>query len=233
VGRRTLKNEILALLATDDFDQAWQELRRYPPAQLLGPLFSSLCRLESRLRWHAVRAFGLVVPALAAADPEAARVVMRRFLWSLNDESGGIGWGAPEAMAEIMCHSELLRREYRHMLLSYMRQDGEEAFQDGNYLELPVLQRGVLWGVGRLCAEHREEMAQAGITEDLAAYLDSPDPEVVGLAIRALGFLAPPAVAARIARHLGRNEELRLPSARGEEVFLVGQLAAEALRRCP
>ena len=98
--------------------------------------------------------FGWLVPAIAEKELEAARIVMRRFLWSLNDESGGIGWGAPEAMAEIMCHSPVLRHEYLHMLISYMREDGENLFEDGNYLELPMLQRGLLWGIGRLCQEH-------------------------------------------------------------------------------
>ena len=36
---------------------------------------------------------GAVVAALATEEMESARVVMRRLLWNLNDESGGIGWG--------------------------------------------------------------------------------------------------------------------------------------------
>ena len=126
---------------------------------------------------------------MAEKDMEAARVVMRRFLWSLNDESGGIGWGSPEAMAEIMCHNPALRREYLHMLISYMREDGEELFADGNYLELPLLQRGLLWGVGRLCREHRSEMLEHGVVEDIRAYLSSPDMHVAGLALWCLDLL--------------------------------------------
>eukprot|EP00362_Geleiidae_sp_MMETSP1317_P000447 CAMPEP_0201284794 /NCGR_PEP_ID=MMETSP1317-20130820/84991_1 /ASSEMBLY_ACC=CAM_ASM_000770 /TAXON_ID=187299 /ORGANISM="Undescribed Undescribed, Strain Undescribed" /LENGTH=71 /DNA_ID=CAMNT_0047606373 /DNA_START=1077 /DNA_END=1289 /DNA_ORIENTATION=- len=66
---------------------------------------------------------------------EEARIVMRRMLWSMNDESGGIGWGVPEAMAEVMTCNKGLAEEYIHMLISYMREDGEELFQDGNFLE--------------------------------------------------------------------------------------------------
>jgi len=43
-----------------------------------------------------------------------------------------------------------LAEEYLHMLVSYMREDGPKAFQDGNFIELPMLQRGLLWGIGRL-----------------------------------------------------------------------------------
>ena len=93
---------------------------------------------------------GETVARLADVDMEAARIVMRRFLWSLNDESGGIGWGAPESLAEIMCRHAGLAEEYVHMLISYMRDDGEEICQDGNYIEHPLLQRGLLWGMARL-----------------------------------------------------------------------------------
>jgi len=48
---------------------------------------------------------GRVVSSLAEKDMESARVVMRRLMWNLNEESGGIGWGCPEAMGETMARS--------------------------------------------------------------------------------------------------------------------------------
>ena len=117
---------------------------------------------------------------------------MRRFLWSLNDESGGIGWGAPESMAEIMCLHEGLRAEYLHMLLSYLREDGPEPFQDGNQLELPQLQQGVLWGVGRLSQKYPDLLRGEGVIPDLFPYLDSGDLQVVGLTLRIFLFLKEP-----------------------------------------
>jgi hypothetical protein len=86
---------------------------------------------------------GVTVARLANQDMEAARIVMRRFMWSLNDESGGIGWGAPEAMAECLASHAGLAGEYTKILVSFMR-------EDGFYLELPSLQRGLMWGIGRL-----------------------------------------------------------------------------------
>jgi len=64
-------------------------------------------------------------------------------MWSLNDESGGIGWGAPEAMAEIMSLHEQLAIEYSSILISY-------ANPDGNYIEHIELQKEVLRGLARL-----------------------------------------------------------------------------------
>lgn len=189
MSRRQLKKDVLAILQKLDLHEIYRDLDCYQPQKLLYPLFIALCHREEHVRWHAISCFGRVVPTIAAQDTEAARVVMRRFLWSLNDESGGIGWGSPEAMAEIMCKSSLLRKEYLHMLISYMRDDGEELYQDGNFLELPLLQRGLLWGVGRLCQDHREEMIARRLESDVAAYLESPDRYVVGLATWCLALL--------------------------------------------
>lgn len=189
MNRRQLKKHILTLLDFPNLGEIYGQLQFYPRQSVLNPLFIALCHQKERVRWNAVCCFGQTVPAMAEDNLESARVVMRRFLWTLNDESGGIGWGAPESMAEIMVHSDQLRKEYLHMLISYMREDGEELFQDGNYLELPLLQRGLLWGVGRLCENVPDEMIERGVTADLLAYLESPDFQVRGMALWALGFL--------------------------------------------
>ena len=60
---------------------------------------------------------GEVVSKIAENDLEFARIIMRRPMLNLNDESGGIGWGAPEAMGEIMARSEKLAEEYHKILI--------------------------------------------------------------------------------------------------------------------
>lgn len=196
---------------------------------VLNCLFSALCHPAELVRWRSVSSFGLIVPRLAERNIEDARIVMRRFLWSLNDESGGIGWGAPESLAEIMCHCTLLRSEYLHMLLSYMRRDGEEIFQDGNFLELPMLQRGLLWGVGRLAECHRVELAGKNIVEDLAAYLASPDLKVAGMAIWVLGLLKAKSTKERVASFAGRDEYISFYRNNSIEQLTIGEIAEKAL----
>jgi len=231
MSRRLIKSELLGILQENDVENVFSYLDKHPSHLLLNPLFIALCSCTELVRWQAIRGFGHIVPAMAGKDPEAARVVMRRLLWSLNDESGGIGWGAPEAMAEIMVHSTLLRQEYLHMLISYMRRDGEELFQDGNYLELPLLQRGLLWGVGRLCQVQREEMRGRHIVDDLLAYLSSPDHQVIGLALWCLGQVADKRAAAIIEGFLNHPGVVQVYLDNGMATFLVGQLAADALRQ--
>ena len=229
MSRRQLKKTVILILQKSSLAEIFQELDPYRDYRLLNPLFSSLCHPVERVRWHAVCSFGWLVPALAEKDLEAGRIVMRRFLWSLNDESGGIGWGVPEAMAEIMCHSSVLRQEYLHMLISYMQEDGEALFQDGNYLELPLLQRGLLWGIGRLCQDHRQEMIQRQIIPEVSAYLESSDLHVIGLAIWCLGLLGFESGLEKIRCFQNCDEELHLFLNNKIQKISVAELTRNAL----
>jgi len=189
MSSRKIKQKVLHLLEVSSPDDIQQSLDGIPLKGVVNALFSAICRDNEIVHWNAVRCMGIFVARLAEADMEEARIVMRRMLWSLNDESGGIGWGAPESMAEIMACHEGLAAEYVHMLISYMREDGEELFQDGNYLEHEMLQRGLLWGVGRLAETRPEMLLDRNVPDDLLHYLDSADSTVRGLAARNLGLL--------------------------------------------
>lgn len=183
MNRRSLKKKVLQLLSEGDFERVVGELAEEVPTNLINPLFSALCANSDIVRWNSIRCFGIIVPKIAEHSMESARVIMRRFLWSLNDESGGIGWGAPEALAEIMVNHDRLADEYLHMLISYTRGDGPQLFEDGNYLELPMLQRGLLWGIGRLCTVRKEVLNEKGVDADIHHYLQSEDKVVRGMAV--------------------------------------------------
>ncbi|MBW1637248.1 MAG: hypothetical protein JRJ68_13380 [Deltaproteobacteria bacterium] len=128
-----------------------------------------------------------------------------------------------------MCHSEGLRREYLHMLISYMTEDGDERFQDGNYLELPMLQRGLLWGIGRLCQSHGDEMASCRIIDRIASYLSSQDMTVAGLAIWCLGLLRAKTAAPGVEFFKGCREITQIYRDNLLQDVEIGFLAEEAL----
>ncbi len=154
-------------------DGRFDGLLEMPARKVVNPLISLLCSVDERMKWGAVSALGRVVSRLAEHDKESARVVMRRLMWHLNDESGGVGWGVPEAMAEIMAQSRPMALEYSKILVSYIR-------EDGNYLEHPALQAGALWGIARM-AEVRPELVQdAGPW--ILPFLTSSRPGLRGLA---------------------------------------------------
>ena len=180
MGIRAQKIAIRRLLAADDFPSALAAFDQMAERQAVNPLLSFFYDTDPRIRWHAITAFGRVLARLAHRDMESARVVMRRLMWNLNDESGGIGWGSPEAMGESMARHSGLARQYAHMLISYIN-------PRGNFLEHTALQCGVLWGLGRL-AVTRPENAGAAIPF-LHPFLESQEPLHRGLAAWSLGTL--------------------------------------------
>lgn len=219
-GARVLKTRAFALLTSDDWPGTLEELLRLPRNQVVNPLISFLLHKNELVRWRAVIAIGAVVAALANEDTERARIIMRRFMWTLNDESGGIGWGAPESMAEIMVRNENLAKEYAPVLVSYLN-------PDGNYLEYEPLQRGLLWGLVRL-AQVRPELV-SGAAPFVEAYLDSGDSTVRGLASLAAGMLMVEGVRGRLASLLADDSELRVYADEGFQVIRVKNLAEKAL----
>jgi HEAT repeat protein len=231
MSTRKIKKQVLTILNEPDLDSIRNSLARLPVKAVVNALFFGICRSEERIRWHAVSAMGIMVSRLADEDMEEGRLIMRRLLWSLNDESGGIGWGAPESMAEIMSLHEGLASEYAHMLLSYMREDGDEIWQDGNFLEHEILQQGLLWGAGRMAISRRELMLEKGMDLDLPPYLDSPDATVRGLAARAIGISGVPTRLERIKELCRDNDTLRLYEDGILRTLSVGQLADQALQR--
>lgn len=182
MSRRQVKHEVTHLLLHSSLPEISRTLPHYKDSALVNALFTCLCHPQEIVRWHAVSSFGMIVQKIAGGNLEDGRVIMRRFLWMLNDESGGIGWTVPEAMGEVMAVTEPLAQEYGHMLVSYTLDDGPELFQDGNFLEMVELQRGVLWGLYRMAPHHKALLLDRGVAKNLAYFLDSADVQVRGMA---------------------------------------------------
>jgi hypothetical protein len=176
-----LKQYLCKRMPAENFNDSLLAILDLPARKVVNPLISFFCSQDALLRWRSVSALGAVVARLADENRESARVVMRRLMWSLNDESGGIGWGAPEAMGEITARHAGMAGEYGHILLSYLA-------EDGNYLEHEVLQRGALWGCGRLAHARPERVKPAA--GHLFPFLASADPYHRGYAAWALRPLA-------------------------------------------
>ena len=193
---RDFKRHVIDLLKAVDFAGVLETFRSYPARRVINPLFSCLCSTEPEIKWRAITALGAVVANLAQDDMESARVVMRRMIWNLNDESGGIGWGVPETMGEVMARHEGLAREYVNILVSYIR-------EDGNFLEHEPLQQGVLWGLGRL-AQTSPELLQDAVPH-LHPFLSSEDATLRGLAAWILGLLGGPQRESELEPLLGKD----------------------------
>ena len=171
---RQIKRTLHALLLEGTPQCVKTEILSHPLRRVVSPLIGFFCDPEERVRWRAVTALGMATHALAQEKMEEARVIMRRLMWTLNDESGGIGWGAPEAMGEISAVNGEIASEYHRILCSYVS-------QEGNFLEHEILQRGALWGLCRLAETAPEKVTVAA--PDVHAHLFSEDPTKQGLAL--------------------------------------------------
>jgi HEAT repeat protein len=219
---RQLKRKVLGLLTSENFSRALSELRLLPARRVINPLLGLFCHGDEEVRWRAVTAAGEVVEHLAETDRESARIVMRRLIWSLNDESGGIGWGAPEAMGEIMARDEKLAEEYASIFVSYLD-------EEGNFLEYEILQRGLLWGLVRL-AEVRPQLLEAAVRH-LPSYLESNDAIVRGLAAMAAGLLDARELQPRLEALTKDRNEFLFYHRNELDRCSVGRIAQEALDR--
>jgi len=217
---RLLKQKVLDLLKSEDLDRAIDQLCQLPSRLVINPLFSFLYNSNEKIKWRAVTAMGAVVSKLADEDMESARVIMRRLMWNLNDESGGIGWGSPEAMGEILACQKTLAKEYSRILISYAR-------EDGNFQEHQLMQRGVLWGIGRLAQANPELVIHAA--PYLIPYLGSSDATVRGMTVWAMGLLGVDEVRPRFEQLKKDESELKIYIDRRLIKCKVKELAEEAL----
>lgn len=216
------KNEVRGYLEAEDFAQGLSVLLQMPPRQVINPLISLFLSSNDVIRWRAIIAAGQVVVGLAEQDMEGARVIMRRFMWMLNDESGGIGWGVPEAMGEVVACHDRLGQEFADLLVSYV-------CPERNYLEYEALQRGALWAVGRVAGVKKNLLQDA--VPCLIEHLDFEDAAVRGMAVRAIGLMGIEGVEARLQPLLDDDREVSLFVDNELTTRTIRSLTEEALSR--
>ena len=219
---RGLKKRVSELLTLENLDRALGVLNGQPARQAINALFSFLPSTDAKVRWAAVTAMGSMVSKLADRQMEQARVVMRRLMWQLNDESGGIGWGCPEAMGEIMASHEGLANEFAHILVSYVR-------KDGNPLEYEPLQQAAVWGIGRL-AEVRPHLVREAVPH-LVPFLKVQNAPLRCLAVWALGRLGAKEARSEIHSLVHDTAEIEIFVNRKIMRCQVGKLARQAIVR--
>jgi len=144
---RSFKKEVLEFLVRRDFEINLREIHKFEARKLVNALFSFLCSTDKKIKDRTITAMGEVVAKIAKDDVKFARTVMRRLMLSLTEESGGIGWGAPEAMGEIMARNKKMAEEYHKILISY-------TLGGGNELDFEELQKDVIAGLKRLSRVH-------------------------------------------------------------------------------
>ena len=157
-NRRRLKRLIAECLQSSDWNNAFQQLQLQPLRATLNVLLAQIIHPDDRIKQRAITTIGILTAQLADQDIEAARIIIRRLIWNLTEESGNCTWSAPETIGEILANHEQLAQEYAGILISFI-------IPDGNYLEYEPLQRSVINGIRRLAQIYPE------LTNDAKPYL--------------------------------------------------------------
>ncbi len=140
---RNFKKTVVKFLEQNNFDENLNNIHEFPLQKTVNSLISLLCSTDQVIKKRSIIALGEIVSNLAKNDMDSARMIMRRLVWSLNEESGWIGWGSAEAMGEIMARSNKLADEFHKFLISYVS-------EGDNYLQFEELRKEVFIGLKRL-----------------------------------------------------------------------------------
>ena len=111
IDKQKFKKQVLEFLNQEDFENKLKDVHMFLPMKFVNVLFSILVTTDNELKDRVIKTFGEVVSKMAEEDIESARIVMRRLMLSVTEESGGIGWNTPEAMGEIMAGHDGLAQE--------------------------------------------------------------------------------------------------------------------------
>jgi len=105
---------------------------------LTGHLYAD----NAQEKWRAVRALGGLVADTALVDERRAKDLLQRFVWALNDESGAVPYGIPEAMGELLANRPEFQESFLPILCGLLTES--ELSQTGE------IERGAIWAVGRV-----------------------------------------------------------------------------------
>lgn len=179
---RSLKTQLKAWLESPEWRQHLPEIAEGGMASA-GPLMAFLM-YEPVMRLRSAVALGTLAATLYPEHPEQAKDVMRRLMWRMSEESGNIGWGVPEAYAEILVQCDAMTKPFCGMLLTTIIDLG----RDDNYCDNDVLRRSCFFAIGRFLQAKPE--FGASIRQYLRkAVAEDKDPFCRGYAAWALGKL--------------------------------------------
>lgn len=145
--------------------------------RVLSTLVSLTFDPEPLISWRAVEAMGAAAEYIAQNDPDGVIDHLRRLYWLVSEESGGICWRSPEAMAEIVHRRPVEFSEYVPIVVGLMHEMAEE--------DLNHFRPGILWAIGRLGSIAEKELP--AVLPAIQACLDHEAPQVRGMAAWCLG----------------------------------------------
>jgi HEAT repeat protein len=178
---------------------------------------------DPEIAWRAVEVTGMAAARIAEEDAAFVREHLRRLHWTLREESGAVGWRAPETLAEIVRRRPELFADYVPIVVNLLVELAPE--------DLFHFRSGVLWAIGRLGGLAAGQLGD--VLPAIVSALDDPVAQVRGMAAWALGEVGQGAcLAGRVDLRDDRGAVERYTEGRLEETT-VGRMVREALAARP
>lgn len=166
-----LENQVNNYLKKRDYEGLIELNKRHRHVWRI--LQSNMYHTDDILRWYTIEAVAAFMRRRwDNGEKEKVRDYLRRLIWSITDESGGIGWSASQTIAEIVAAIPELSEPWVSNMV-------DRAFKE------PALVKSGLWGIGRL-GENARKPTELFNNLVLASF-DTDDIETLGLATWALG----------------------------------------------
>ncbi len=191
MGKADLKKRARHLLEAGSYDELVAIAKQ--DKSILSRLISLSYDKEDVISWRSMEAIGLIGRELAGENrTEVMRDINRRLLWSMGDESGGIGWSAAEILGEIIMNNPEGFLEIIPVLWSYRE---EEMFR-----------AGTIWAMSRI-AMVRPDLVRFTL-DDLKTMLEDKNPAVRGYAAWAIGIIDGSSARENIKKLLDDNSDV-------------------------
>ena len=172
---------------------------------------------NGNLIWFAVEAIALLMQRWwRAGKTGEVREYIRRQFWSLNDESGGIGWNSTQIIAETIIQIPDLTEPYATMIID-------------RTLDEPLLINSGLWSVGRLGKRISQSIDL--FHDKVLKALKGDDPETLGLAAWATGEVTFQPALPYLKNLYGREEKVRIYVNGEFHTKTLGRWAKEAISK--
>ncbi|MBN2326956.1 MAG: hypothetical protein JXR73_07365, partial [Candidatus Omnitrophica bacterium] len=124
-----MKDEILAALQDKDVNRI-RELASKKKS-ILTKLLARTYDHDEEIRWQAVESIAAASSIWARKDLPFVQNFCRRLVWMLNDESGNMGWFAPQVLGAILAENPEALSEFIPLLLSVLDQKNETPITAG------------------------------------------------------------------------------------------------------
>ena len=163
------KDRVRAILSARDLEalDLWVGGMRAP----LRLLFSLTYDSDALMRHRAIEAIGRAAAIIAAGDLEKVRVFVRGLIWSMTEESGGIAWYAPEAIAEVCVQVPDLFEEYARLLPQFLEEDAFAPSACAALLRLAPMSSELVGDYAALLIARLEDEAEFQIYDPTSGHL--------------------------------------------------------------